>query len=210
MSLIQAGWRADAVSWLCIQAINGIYNRSGAGGRASPADPDFYLFMELFRKVQTSRSVGIRMEETQEKKKSIVFFFRKKDLSPEAAADSNRLRELLGIDPGAQELSVVYGALPQNNREIAILTRSMLEILVELASYIDVPQVHVAEQRTLASDVDGVKKVGGLVTEVRIHSGLERPTDAFVMVPYRGKLLRQEELQTVMIISLEALSQEQP
>ncbi|MHC4335042.1 MAG: hypothetical protein ACYSUV_15000 [Planctomycetota bacterium] len=50
LNLVQAGWRADAVSWLCIQAINGIYNRSGAGGRASPADPEFYLFMELFRK----------------------------------------------------------------------------------------------------------------------------------------------------------------
>jgi hypothetical protein len=185
LNLVQAGWRADAVSWLCIQAINGIYNRSGAGGRATPADPEFYLFMELFRKVQKSRAVGMRIHETQDKKKSTVLFFRGKDIAPEAAADADRLRELLGISPDAQDLTVVYGSLPQNDREIAILTRSMLEILVELASYIDVPQVHVAEHRTLASVVDEVKKPGAFAPEVRIHSTLEEPDDAFVTVQYR-------------------------
>jgi hypothetical protein len=185
LTLVQAGWRADAVSWICIQAINGIYNRSGAGGRATPADPEFYLFMELFRKVQTSRAVGMRIHQTQDKKQATALFFRKKDIAPEAAADSDRLRELLGISPDAQELTVVYGSLPQNDREIAILTRSMLEILVELASYIDVPQVHVAEQRTLAGVFDEVKKPGGFAPEVRIHSGLEEPDDAFVTVQYR-------------------------
>ncbi|MHC4704613.1 MAG: hypothetical protein ACYTFQ_29040, partial [Planctomycetota bacterium] len=135
--------------------------------------------------VQKSRAVGMRIHETQDKKKSTVLFFRGKDIAPEAAADGDRLRELLGISPDAQELTVVYGSLPQNDREMAILTRSMLEILVELASYIEVPQVHVAEQRTLASVVDEVKKPGAFAPEVRIHSTLEEPEDPFVMVKYR-------------------------
>ena len=186
LALIEAGWRADAVSWICIQAINGIYNRSGAATRAHQADPEFYRFTELFRKAQESRTVGMRIQETPDKKKSTVLFFRAKDIETEAVADADQLRELLGLNPDAKEVTIVYGSLPQNDRELAIMTRSMLEILVELASHIDVPQVHVAEQRTQASVVDEVKKPGGfIVPEIRVQCALEKPDDAFVTIQYR-------------------------
>jgi hypothetical protein len=185
LSLIQAGWRADAVSWLCIQAINGIHNRSGAGGRASTADPEFYRFMKLFREVQNSRAVGMRIHDTPEKKKSTVLFFRQEGIDQENKARAGEIRKMLGIDLEARELSVVYGALPQNDKEIAILTRSMLEILVELASHVDVPQTHVDEKRTFASITDE-NRPADFRFEVNIHSDLARPVDSFVTVQYRN------------------------
>ncbi|MHC4204936.1 MAG: hypothetical protein ACYSTT_09815 [Planctomycetota bacterium] len=185
LALIEAGWRADAVSWICIQAINGIYNRSGAATRAHQADPEFYQFMELFRRVQESRSAGMRIQETPDRKRSTVLFFRKKDMDPQVITDAVQLRKLLGLSPDLQEATVVYGSLPQNDRELAILTRSMLEILVELASYIEVPEVHVAEQRTSATALDDIKNTGGYVPEIRIQSSLEKSDDAFVAIKYR-------------------------
>ncbi|MHC4557121.1 MAG: hypothetical protein ACYTFW_08045 [Planctomycetota bacterium] len=186
LSLVQAGWRADAVSWICIQAINGIYNRSGAAMNAHPADPDFYEFVTLFRKVQESRAMGMRIQKTTDKKQSNVLFFRKKDISPETVAQTRRLRELLDLDPEAQELTVVYGSLPQNNREVAILTRSMLEIMVEIASYIEVPAAHVAEGRTITTSTGEVETTSVVIPRTRIRSALEKPADAFVAVQYRG------------------------
>ena len=184
LSLVEAGWRADAVSWICIQAINSVYNRSGAAMRIHPADPDFYEFVTLFRKLQESRAVGMRIQKDKDKKQSIALFFRRKDISPEAVTQVRRLRELLGLDPEAQEFTIVYGSLPQNNREIAILTRSMLEIMVEVASRIEVPEAHVAEERTIATLTGEVEKSG--VIPSRIQSAQEKPVDAFVAVQYRG------------------------
>jgi hypothetical protein len=186
LSLVQAGWRADAVSWICIQAINNIYNRSGAAMNAQPADPDFYEFVTLFRKIQESRAVGMRIQKTTDMKQSSVLFFRKKDISPETVAQTRRLRELLDLDPDAQEFKIVYGSVPQNNQEIAILTRSMLQIMVEIASYIEVPAAHVAEERTIPTITGELEATSDVIPSTRIQSALEKPADAFVAVQYRG------------------------
>ena len=60
----------------------------------------------------------------------------------------------------------------------------MLEIIVEMASYIDVPEQHLAEGRTYPSIVDqmDVSKEFGPLLE--IHSKESRPRDAFVAVDY--------------------------
>ena len=42
-----------------------------------------------------------------------------------------------GLNPAATELRVVYGSVAKDDQEIAILSRSILDMLVELASYID-------------------------------------------------------------------------
>ena len=39
---------------------------------------------------------------------------------------------LLGLQPGLQEDRVGYGLIQQNDTEIAMLTRSMLQIMIEL------------------------------------------------------------------------------
>ncbi|MBW1826842.1 MAG: hypothetical protein JRF45_10495 [Deltaproteobacteria bacterium] len=46
---------------------------------------------------------------------------------------------MLGLSPNAKEIRVVYGAFAADDQEITMLTRSMLQIMIELASYIDVP-----------------------------------------------------------------------
>jgi hypothetical protein len=185
LSLLQAGWRADAVSWICIQAINGVYNRSGAAMKAHPADPEFYRFMALFRDVQASRAIGTRIQKAEGNRISTIVFFRKEGITPEIAAKANELRKLLGLNLEAQEFTIVYGSLPQNDREIAILSRSMLEILVEMSSRIDVPAVHVAEERTIPTSENEPELVDGTVPSVHIRCAAEKPDDAFVTIPYR-------------------------
>ena len=41
----------------------------------------------------------------------------------------------------------MYRSVAANNKELAILTRSILEILVDLSSFISVPEAHVRERR---------------------------------------------------------------
>src|SRR5262245_13222094 len=50
LSLIQAGWSADAVMALMVTSINGLQNRFAAGGRARGADEEFYRLTAALRR----------------------------------------------------------------------------------------------------------------------------------------------------------------
>ena len=111
----------------------------------------------------------------------MVVFFRTK-LSDEIAKDINTVKQILGLSPDAKEIRVVYGAFAADDQEIAMLTRSMLQIMIDLASYIDVPAKDINEGRAaLVSD----ENVTGIPPLIRIHSGASRPEDALVAVPYQ-------------------------
>jgi hypothetical protein len=101
-------------------------------------------------------------------------------VSEELAADGRFIREALGIQPDLGELELVFGLLPRNDRELAMQTRSMLEVLGELALAVDVPAAHEADGRAAPSSRLSAPQPG-----FRIHSSESRPGDAFVAVPYR-------------------------
>jgi len=185
LSLIQSGSPVDFVFRVCIQSVNGIYNRVGGRIRAHQADPDFYRLISSLRKIQDSMAVGTRIHETEDKKQTTVISFRKKDIDPDIVAEMDAVKKMLGLDPRMQEFKVSYGALPKDDQEIAMLSRSMLEILQELASYIEVPEIHVAEQRAAPTLVDDTDMAGGVPPLVRIQSHGEEPADAFVAIRYR-------------------------
>ena len=56
---------------------------------------------------------------------------------------------MLGLDPHTTDINVVYGAIPRDNKEIALLTRSILEVLVDLSTDIEVPAADVQEKRVV-------------------------------------------------------------
>jgi hypothetical protein len=105
---------------------------------------------------------------------------------PSVEAEIIAARQLLGRDPTASDFRVVYGAVAANNREIAILSRSILEILVDLSSFISVPDQDVAEQRVSATAEPEMGPSGPIRPLIRIGSSPDRPSDAFVAVPYRN------------------------
>jgi hypothetical protein len=80
----------------------------------------------------------------------------------------------------AEELSLVYGAAAANDREVAMLTRSMLEILGEMATHVNIPQRHIEEARARA-----VPAVTDGQLPIRIHSGPSRARDVYASVRYR-------------------------
>ena len=98
---------------------------------------------------------------------------------------SAEIRKLLGLDPHAKEFNVVYGSVPKDDKEIAILTRSLLQVIVDLSADIEVPDAHVEEKRVSPTRVEEAVKDGKILPLIRIHSSSGKPDDAFVSVPYR-------------------------
>ena len=127
--------------------------------------------------------MGMRVQKTNEMEAVLMSFRGKVDASLEE--DINFVRKTLGLDPTGGEFNVAYGSIAKDDKEIAILTRSILEIIIDLASYIEVPAVHVEEKRvnpTMPEDtVQGVP----VPPLIRIHSSPDKPGDAFIAVPYR-------------------------
>jgi len=95
------------------------------------------------------------------------------------------VRQMLGLDPRAREFRVVYGSVAANDKELAILSRSILEILIELSSFISVPEAHVVENRVRPTAEPEMGPGGPVPPLIRINSSSERPANSFVSVPYR-------------------------
>jgi hypothetical protein len=183
VNLIQAGYPADLVLRLCVHAINGIHSRYGGSARSREADPEFYPLVEKLRRIQHAGEVGMRIEKTADRDTSIVVF--KKKVNPALEADVAEVRRLLGLDSEALEFNVVYGSVAANDREIALLTRPMIEILIDLSSYIEVPAASLAEGRTFPSPAPERVNDDPVIPLIRIFSSPQRPEDFFAAVPYR-------------------------
>jgi hypothetical protein len=185
MSLIQAGYPAELVFRLTVKAVNGIQNRSGTAIGGRDADPRFYQLIRAFGRVQRSGAVGIRLQEEKKGEATTVMVFSR---DPDEAVERDRrlIRQLLGLNPEATEFSLAFGMVPANDREVAVLSRSVLDVLQELSAGIEVPEIHVTEQRTYATREEEVFEGQKIPSLTRIHSGKNKPHDAFVAVQHQG------------------------
>ena len=183
LSLMQAGYPVDLVFRLLVQEINGVRNRFGGEARAQSAEPEFYSLIEKMRQIQSSAAIGMRF--TRKEKEEATFMVMRGERDPAIEALSAEVRKILGLDPDAKEFNVVYGAVPKDGKEIAILTRSMLQVIVDLSADIEVPAAHVEEKRVGPTHVEEAVKSGKILPLVRIHSSSEKHKDAFVSIQYR-------------------------
>jgi hypothetical protein len=180
LSMIQADYPVDFILRICVQTINSIDNRYGGGLDPRPADPEFYELIAVLRKVQRSGKLGMRVKSIGQDK-TVAMFFRA-DEAGEDFQEDDVGRQMLGLNPDAAEFRVVHGAIASNNTEIAMLTRSMIQIMVELGSYVEVPAKDVEEGRVhggVAAQTSGVPPL------IRIQSHKSRPDEPFVAVHYR-------------------------
>ena len=184
LSLIQSGWPADLVMRTTVQAVNGRRNQSGTEPRQSPGDEDFYYLIDLLREIQQSGAFGMRIEQRDDEKDTTVLFFYHETLDPNVAIIIASLKKLLGLDPHVQRYKIAYGAIPSGTDEIAILTRSAIQIMMEIASYIEVPKEHLESNRTQQTAAVQTDIEAEVIPLIRIKSGTERPADPFVEVRY--------------------------
>jgi hypothetical protein len=183
LNFLQAGYPVDVVLRLAVHSVNGIQSRYGGGARMRDADPEFHTLIEKLRDIQQSGDIGLRVRKTGEQTSTLVVFSKKP--SPAIEAARAEVRSLLGLDPKSNEFNIVYGSVATNDKEIAILTRSMLEILIDLASYIEVPAASAMERRTFPTPAPEVVNGAPVAPLIRIHSSASNPGDVFAAVPYQ-------------------------
>jgi hypothetical protein len=184
LNVIQAGFPVEAVFRLAVQGVNGVDNRRVRLGGVRPASPQFYALLRDLGRIQDADAIGARVAQADKVEKlSLVI----RANLPAAEEDAVlEVAKILRLDPNAREFRVVYGSVAANDREIALLTRSMLEVLVDISSMVEVPKVHVAERRVTPTRTADPGPGGPVPPLIRIASSAERPADPFVAVPYHG------------------------
>ena len=183
ISLIQAGYPADFVLGTSVRAINGIYNRSLALGRPRPADPQFGPLLAAIRRIQDSGALGMRIEKRGPEEAALLTLPDKP--IAQQGPDIQFIFKTLNIEAENNEILLAFGSRQRSRNELALLSRSMVEILIEIASGVEVPDEHVAEGRTLAAPAAKSDAPPSERPLVRIHSGSARPSNAFSAVEYR-------------------------
>ena len=184
--LIQAGYPADTIFALAARAINGIYNRSDRGMSSRDADPQFAQVLDALRRLQMSEVIGFRLEKRGQDEASLITL-RNNNIPAEIEQTSRFLRTTLGIRPDAREVTLTFGTVPRNDQELAMLTRSALEILIELGARVEVPAADVQSGKTFpTSSTTPSPNQAADRPLVRVYSGAQPPVDVFAAVPYQG------------------------
>lgn len=182
MSLIEGGYPMDLVFRILVHSINGIQNSFGGSARARKADPEFYPLLDKMRHIQSSGAVALRVRKV-ENRDALMMVFRKR-VDPEMEQEGKEVRQMLGLKEGG-EFRVVYGSAPANDEEVALLTRSIIEILSDISSTVEVPAEHVAEKRVLPTMEPEGEGIKGPMIQIRCSTA--KPDDDFAAVPYRGR-----------------------
>jgi len=181
--LLQSGYPADVVFDLTVESINGVKNRTASGGQLRSADPEFAQIVKSLRKAQISGHVGIHVEHNKEKGDSVAFFFHDQDVDPALAKELAEVRKALRLDPDGRDFRVVFGGTSRNKNEISILSRSVIRILSELATFVEVPDEHLASG--IAPAIGAAESDGP--AQFNVLSSCKKPCDPFVAVCYEGR-----------------------
>jgi hypothetical protein len=183
LALIQAGYPADQVLRFCVNTINGLDNDYRGIGNPRSGDPRFRELMSALRETQATGAPGFRTRGTKDAPSIVMFFGASTDQADPAV---RRIRELLRLPAGTGEYRVIYGSFPEPDAEIAILTRSILQVMIDLSGQIEVPASDVAEGRVLEPQrsAEQQRLFPPLLT---VRHGDKAPEDAHVAVKFRGR-----------------------
>lgn len=181
--MIQSGYAADFVLGLTVESLNGVRNRSTAAGAVRDADPEFIRVLQLMREVQVAGAVGMRVEVDKTKGQTAVLFFQRDDVTPEIAEKSAEIRRLLKLPADGTKFTLIYSPSRGAEGELAVNSRSLMQILAAFASYVDVPEADQLHHSALPAVGNSTQESGS--QPVRIYSGKGRPPAAYAAVRYR-------------------------
>jgi hypothetical protein len=182
LSLAQSGAPVDLLFRLGVQSVNGLTNGATGGGGAQEASDGFQALMGALREVQAAGAVSLHLE--RQPAGGRVFLVHGGD-DPRAQAAAREVRRLLGVGASSGDLEVVYGRARRGPGQVAVLTRSVLQILYELGAQMDVPEADVRRGETVASETGGAADPRERL--IVVSQGRSAPSDAFAAVPYRDR-----------------------
>jgi len=181
-ALVQSGWPAQLLFRMVASSINGVKDANEGPLLRSQADPRYREMLAVWTRLRQQDVLGLRRSKDEADNAVIVLYLTGQGMSEQTRQDIDFLRTTLQLRPESNEFILKYGLIPDKPDEIAVLTASILDVMLDLAWQVDVPQQHIDEGRTGSTFVD--TGLGGSLFTVR-HSE-DEPEDAYVAIKDRG------------------------
>ena len=177
-ALVQSGWPPELMFRLTVSSMNGVADSRPP----KQADPEFRKLLAVWKTLRDRRVIALRRSAVEGGPARILLYVNEKELDAEEMDELEMLLSTLGLPADGREFTLSYGLIPRDENDIAVLTGSILDILVSLAWQIQAPQEHIDDGRTRPTFVDDGE--GGAIFNV--YSGKDEPEDAFVKYFNRG------------------------
>ena len=181
--LFQSGWPADLVFGLGANAINGIENSNGGNVSRRQVDPLFYEVCQAMDRVNRSRALGVRQVTREDGTSYLIVFPSREELDTEVVDAIGFLQETLGLGKGTEEFELVYGAHSRADNEIALLSSSILDMMIKMSAYFEIPPEHIADGR--ATPTADYRTLPANAPYINVRYSPEEPEDAVVKVRRR-------------------------
>ena len=180
LSLIQSGYDANLLFTWAVEAVNGLQNYSVAAGNKRSPDPEFYEFVGRLKELQLNGGIGFEQSTDPATKNDIIILFRNVSASDQVKETAKTAREVIGLDPDRTKFRVIYSPFATGDDALAIQTRSIMQIMIAMAGFIDVPAARASEA------FEGYEVPPGAQAPFSVHSGPDKPEYSFASSFYNG------------------------
>ncbi len=151
-----------------------------------PGDPQFSRLVQLLYELQLANALQIRIERSKDNSETSVIGFPPTNVAPDVAAKVTEMTRILHITGRGQSHRVRYGGWSGRGDEIAMMTRSMLQVMIELGILAQVPEADIAGGKATPGTGPVATATGGPPL-LNIMSGATAPADAYAAIPYKGR-----------------------
>jgi hypothetical protein len=186
MFLLQSGYSAAVVMPLAVDSINGVANESRRPGMSRPGDPEFARLAQLLYDLQVANALQIRIERAKDSSDITIIGFPPVNLPPDVAAKIVEIRRILHLSGPRRSYQVHYGGWSGTGDEIAMTTRSMLQVMLELGVLAQVPEADVADGKATKGAGSNSSSGSERPPLLNIMSGPAPPPNAYAAVQYMG------------------------
>lgn len=186
LALLETGWPADHLGRIALRSVNEHYNTKPESGVMYRTDIEFANFLQLLKSLQSIDAVkfDIRQEEenTPEEVRMIII---PEKLSPALQEDLQAVKTSLGLDVNLNTFRVVRNSLVHKPDEIRIQGRSILQVLVSLATGVEIPKEHA--DRNIAPPLQPIpeKDQTNFPPLMTVMSGAMKPDNTFVAINFQ-------------------------
>jgi hypothetical protein len=171
---------------LTVDSINGVANESRRAGLSRPVSPEFVRLTQLLYELQQANALQIRIDRGKDKTETSLIGFPPVNVVPAVAAKIAEVGRILHITNLGRTHPVLYGGWSGKGDEIAITTRSMLQVMQEIGILAQVPEADIVGGKA----TPGTSSIPTSTSErpplLNIESGSAAPPDAYAAVRYKG------------------------
>jgi hypothetical protein len=183
--LLQSGYSATLVMQIAVDSINGVANESRRAGMTRPGDPEFTRLAQLLYELQLANALQIRVERSKDNSETAVIGFPPTNVGPDVIAKTAEIRRILHLTGPGRNYQVRYGGWSGRADEVAMVTRSMLQVMLELGVLAQVPEADIAGGKATPGSVRS--PAAEQLPLLNISGGSAPPPEAYVSIQYKGR-----------------------